>query len=233
MDSIHDGHRERLRGRFVNEGLRNMEPHSVLELLLTCSIPRRDVNEIAHRLLQHFGSFDKVLEADRLALMEVDGVGEKTATHLKLVFECFAYYEAQKVKKGFVASNSDAVIRYAQTLFVGETQEVAYLLSFDSRLRLINCAELSRGTVGVTAFPVRRVVELATLARAASVILTHNHPGGVAMPSAEDLAATRTAMKALAYLEISLADHVIVGEQSAVSMADAGVIYNMKQELGL
>ncbi len=231
MDSIHDGHRERLRARFLNEGLKNMEPHSVLELLLTCTIPRRDVNALAHRLLRRFGSFDKVMEADRLALLEVEGVGERTATHLKLVFECFAYYEAQKYSRGFVATSSGAVLRYAQSLFAGETQEVAYILCFDAKMKLINRFELSRGTVGATHISVRRVVEAATLSKAASVILAHNHPGGAAMPSDEDLAATRTVMQALSYIEVPLSDHVIVGERAAISLADAGVIYNMKQEM--
>ena len=233
MDSIHGGHRERLRARFLSEGLEHMEPHNALELLLTCTIPRRDVNELAHRLLHRFGGFDKVLEADRLALMEVEGVGEATATHLKLVFASFAYYEAQKYSKGFVASSSGAVLRYAQSLFVGQTAEVAYLLCFDAKLKLNNRAELSQGTVGATGISVRRVVELATLAKAASVILAHNHPSGIAMPSAEDLATTKTVMQALAYIEIPLVDHIIVGERSAISMADAGVLYNMREELGL
>ncbi|MEG2938896.1 MAG: JAB domain-containing protein, partial [Oscillospiraceae bacterium] len=210
MSSIHDGHRQRLKTRFVKSGLKDFEPHIALELILTFSIPRRDTNELAHRLIERYGSFDKVLEADYTSLLQVDGIGENTAAQLKVIFESYAYYEAQKYRKGFVAASSSVAMKYAQSLFVGEQSEVSYLMCFDSKLKLINCPEITRGSISQTAVSVKRIVELATLHRASSVIVTHNHPNGVAMPSEDDIAATSTIMKALNLIDVKLSDHIVV-----------------------
>lgn len=231
MDSVHSGHRQRLKRRFIKSGLRDFEPHAALELLLSYSIPRRDTNELAHRLIAQFGGFDKVLEADLQSLTQVDGIGEHSAVLLKAIYESYAFYEAQRNQKGFVATSSAYAIRYAQSLFVGEQREVSYLMCFDARLRLINCPEITRGSLTQTAVSIKRIVELASLHKAVSVILTHNHPNGVAMPSQEDIEATRQIMRALGLIDVTLSDHIIVGEKFAVSLADTGVIFSMRENL--
>ncbi len=228
---MHEGHRQRLKNRFIKNGLRDFEPHEALELLLSFAIPRKDTNELAHRLIAAFGGFDHVLEADLQSLRQVEGVGEHTAVLLKAVFETRAYYEAQKNQKAFVATSSAAAIRYAQSLFVGEQREVSYLLCFDARLKLINCAEITRGSLTQTAVSIKRIVELASINKAVSVIVTHNHPNGLAIASDDDLEATRQIMRALKMIDVTLSDHIIVGEKFAISLADAGVIYNMRETL--
>lgn len=233
MSSVHEGHRERLKKTFLKNGLSNLEPHNALEIILTYSIPRKDVNELAHRLIKEFGGFDKVLEADYERLLQVEGVGEHTATHLKLILESYRYYELQKNRDGFFASSADAAINYARSLFVGETKELSYLMCFDTNMKLIKCAKVSEGSITATSISVRRVVEIATANKAVSVILTHNHPGGLATPSKEDLAATKKIMSALQLIGTELADHIIVCDTHAVSMAQTSAIYNMRQELGI
>lgn len=229
----HDDHRERLRKRFINGGLRDFDEHTALELLLAYAIPRKDTNAIAHRLIDRFGSFDRVLEADMRLLCEVEGIGEYSACLIKLAYETAGYYERCRCRPGFVASSTEAMLKYASSLFAGETAEVLYALCLDSSLKLINAAELARGSVGETAAPVRRVVEAAALSRAAVVILAHNHPGGYPTPSGEDIAFTKDCMKALATLDIPLADHVIVGSRGAVSMAELDIIAKIKKEAQL
>ncbi len=230
-ESLHDGHRQRTKHRFLKSGLNDFEPHNVLELMLFYAIPKRDTNELAHRLIDTFGSFDKVLEADVEQLAKVKGMGEHSAVLLKLFLASYGYYEREKSKEGFIATSSDDVKSYVKSLFVGEKKEIVYLLCFDVKLKLINCVKISDGSVNATSVSVRRVVEAATAHGAVSVILTHNHPGGFASPSAEDIETTKRILKALAPIDIQLSDHIVVGANSAVSMADAGVIYNMKQEL--
>jgi DNA repair protein radc len=233
MAGIHDGHRDRIKRTFRKNGLANMEPHNALEIILTYSIPRRDVNELAHRLLREFGGFDKVLEADFEQLVAVDGVGENTATHLKLILETFQYYELQKHREGFYAVSTSVAIEYAQALFRGETYEINYLMCFDSSLKLLRCAKISEGSVNAVSVSVRRVVEIATAAKAMTVILTHNHPGGLATPSSEDLVTTKKIINALNTVGIALSDHIVVGDTFAISMAESGVIHNIKEELGI
>lgn len=233
MSDIHKGHRERLKSTFLKNGLANLEPHNALEIILTYSIPRRDVNELAHRLIKEFGSFDKVLEADYERLLAVEGVGEHTATHLKLLLESYRYYEQQKNREAFFATSADAAINYARSLFVGETKEFCYLLCFDANMKLIKCAKVSEGSLTATPISVRRVVEIATANKAVSVILAHNHPGGPATPSGEDIATTKKIISALHLIGTELSDHIIVGSRQAVSMAQTSVIYNIRQEMGL
>ena len=153
---IHDGHRQRVKNRFIKSGIDDFEPHNVLELMLFYAIPKRDTNELAHNLIETFGSFDKVLEADYLQLAAVKGMGEHSATLLKLFIESYGYYERQKYKDGFIATSSAAVISYAQSLFVGETRELGYLLCFDAKLQLINCVKISEGSVNAASVSVRR-----------------------------------------------------------------------------
>ena len=233
MSNVHEGHRERIKSMFRKNGLANLEPHNVLELLLTYSIPRQDVNETAHALIDEFGSFDKVLEADYERLLHVKGVKENTATLIKLVLESYRYYETQKHKGTFFATSVDVTSNYVRSLFVGETKELSYVLCFDSNMKLIKCQKAAEGSVNAASVSVRRVVEIATANKAVSVVLTHNHPGGIATPSKEDLATTKKIMNALNTLGIELSDHIVVGDKFAISMAAAGVIHNMKEELDI
>lgn len=228
---IHDGHRERTKRRFLKSGLDAFEPHNVLELMLFFAIPKRDTNELAHRLIETFGSFDKVLEADVEQLAKVKGMGEHSATLLKLFLASYGYYEREKSKEGFIATSSNEVVNYVKSLYVGEKNEIVYLLCLDVKLKLINCVKISDGSVNSASVSVRRVVEAATANGAVAVILAHNHPNGFATPSAEDIMTTKRILKALYPIDIQLSDHIVVGTNGAVSMADAGVIYNMKQEL--
>lgn len=229
--SVYIDHRSRVKRTFLRGGLDSFEPQNALEMLLFYSVPQKDTKPMAHGLLERFGSFDKVLEADYESLLEVDGVGEHTAVYLKLLLESFRYYEKEKNRLGFRASSTSAAIAYAKSLFVGERRELCFLMCFDSRLQLAACPKVSEGSVNAADVSARRIVELATLHKAGSVILTHNHPGGNAIPSAEDMGTTKNIMRVLEPIGISLNDHIIVGARDCISMADAGILQNMKEEV--
>ncbi|MEG1558038.1 MAG: DNA repair protein RadC [Oscillospiraceae bacterium] len=232
MATVHDGHRERVKRRFLTSGLSDFEPHNALELILFYSIPRKDTNELAHRLIDYFGSYDKVFEAEYEQLLDVKGMTPNTAAHIKLLLESYRYYEQQKDKKNFVVTSGDTAKKYCVSCFVGETTEKCFMLCFNSKLKLINSVLVSAGTVDRTAMSMRKIVEIATVQKAVSVILTHNHPDGFALPSANDLATTRSAMKALAIIGVELNDHIIVAGKNAISLATEGIIANMRKELG-
>lgn len=202
--NVHEGHRARIKNMFRKNGLANLEPHNVLELILTYSIPRKDVNELAHTLIDTFGSFDQVLEADFERLLQVEGIGENTAIHLKLILESYRFYEMQKHREAFYATSAHITMNYARSLFVGETKELTYALCFDSNMKLNNCTKVSEGSVNAAAISVRRVVEVATANKAVAIVLTHNHPGGLATPSKEDLITTKKIMHALHIVGIKL-----------------------------
>lgn len=233
MADIHEGHRERLKKRFSENGLDGFAPHEVLELMLFYAIPRRDTNAVAHSLIKAFGSFDGVLEADELSLQKIEGVGPQAAGLLTLFFQSYKYYVAAKAKKRFVLTAASDARDYVSRFFFGEKEEMCYLFCFDSANRLIVPALVSRGSVNATEVSARKIAELATRHNAVTVLLAHNHPGGLAMPSASDIAVTKKLFRILHELGIKLADHIIVTEDGSISLADCGCIYNIKQELGI
>lgn len=210
----HAGHRDRIRERFHKEGGDHFQSHELLEMYLFPLLPRRDTNEIAHRLLDRFGSLEEVFLADPSALAMVEGISEKTATAIKVtaaVFRRMAQecYQAPKRYEHF-----EDVARYLQTLYVGITVERVHLLLFDNGMKLLDCVVLDEGTVNQANITPRKIVEQAIKKDASAVLLAHNHPKGVAIPSSEDIATTNFLQNSLRNMGITLIDHVIVGRET-------------------
>lgn len=221
---VHDGHRERMKSRFAEAGLDGFNDHNALEMLLFYALPRKDTNELAHRLLKHFGSYWAVFEASYEQLCAVDGIGENAATLIKLVPEIGKRYLQTKSIPDNVISSSDAAGRYFVSKFMYETNEVSYALLLSSTNSIIACKQISRGIVNATEISVRMLVEAALKCNAVSVIIAHNHPGAPAIPSKEDEYSTQLVKKALALLDIKLLDHIIVNGKEFQSLNKAGVM---------
>jgi len=223
--SIHDGHRQRLKNRFLNEGLDNFEELQVLELLLFYCIPRQDTNPVAHRLLDHFGSLTQVLEATPEELKKVSGIGDAVATFLALVTSVGRYYCVNRASAVQILSNLEACGGYLTPRFYGRRNETVFLLCLDAKCKVLCCKEVGEGSVNSAAIPIRRIVEMALGANATSVVIAHNHPSGVAVPSNEDIQTTCRLAMALSAVEITLVDHIVVADDDYVSMRQSGV-YN-------
>ena len=216
--SKHDGHRQRLRERFMAEGLDNFTQEQVLELLLFYGIPRIDTNEIAHDLVSHFGSLSQVLDAPVKELMKVPGIGESAAVLLHLISETSRYYQINRMMHEKVLNTMEKCAQYLIPHFVGRRNETVFLLCLDAKCKLLCCREISEGTVNAAGVSVRKVVEAALAVNATSVIMAHNHPSGVAVPSAEDVLTTQRIAEALRTVDIILADHIIVSDDDYVSI---------------
>lgn len=221
--SIHDGHRQRLKNRFLRDGLDNFEQLQVLELLLFYCVPRKDTNPIAHALLDRFGTVAKVMEASASELMKVPGVGENTATFLTLVNAMGRYYEVIRQSEITVLNTIEQCGRYLVPFFQRRRNETVFLLCLDAKCKVLCCKEIGEGSVNSAAIPIRRVVETALSANATSVVLAHNHPSGLALPSGEDVLTTRRLAVALNSVEIQLVDHIVVADEDYVSMAQSGL----------
>jgi DNA repair protein RadC len=225
MDNLHRGHRERLRRRFLAEGLDAFEDHQVLELLLFHVIPRSDTNPISHQLLRRFGSLSAVLEADPRDLATMEGVGEQAAVFLSLIPQVTRRYFQDRVSRDRPRlTTSEAVADYLVPLMAGRPEEVFYVLCLDTQCRLLYPALIGEGTVKEAHVHPRHVVEEAIRHRAASVILAHNHPGGTAHPSNQDHQLTRHLVQALGALDIPVLDHIIVAGQQTYSFTREGVL---------
>ena len=220
--SIHDGHRQRMKERFRNGGLDNFTDVQVLELALYYCIPRKDTNPIAHALIEHFGSLSQVLEADVEELKKVPGISDHSATLLALVTELGRYYQVDCAQRVEVLTTLDACGAYLVPRFFGRSNETVFLLCLDAKCKVLCCKEIGEGSVNSTSISIRKVVETALSANATTVVLAHNHPSGVALPSSEDVQTTRRVAAALSAVEVHLADHIVVAEGDYVSMVQSG-----------
>jgi len=219
--SIHRDHRQRLRDRFLKEGLDNFDELYVLELLLFYCIPRVDTNPIAHRLLDHFGSLNNVLNATAEELEKVEGIGKNTSTFLSLITQVGRYYQVRQSEPGKILRTIDQCGNYLVPYFFGREQETVFMLCLDAKCKVICCKMVGEGSVNSANIPIRRVVEMALAANATTVILAHNHPSGLAIPSADDILTTQRIAAALKTVEIVLADHIVVGKDDYVSITQS------------
>jgi len=216
------GHRQRTKERFRKEGLDSFEEVHALELLLCYAIPRKDTKPIARQLLDRFGSFAKVLEATPEALMQVDGIGVNAAGYIKLLHETGRYYLVSRDEAPTVLSDLNACGYYLVKFFHGKREEAAWVLCLDAKCKLLCCQKISEGGLDAVSVSPRRAAEVALSVNATSVILAHNHPGGLATPSQADTAVTYRIALAMSAMDIVLADHIIVSENDFISMFQSG-----------
>jgi DNA repair protein radC len=217
---MHEGHRERVRKRFIKEGIDSFEQHQILELILFYAIPRKDTNEIAHRLLEKFGTLSRVLEAEPKDLMQIPDVGENAACLLSLFAGVFRVYSQDKMKKKTVLNHLEDIFAYVRSLYHGRLYETFFLISLDAQNRALHSEIIMEGTIDEIAVYPRLVVEAALRHKAYSVIIAHNHPGGSVMPSKVDVEATRHIAKALKTIDIGLKDHIIVTNENCLSFRE-------------
>ncbi len=220
--SIHDGHRQRLKQRFLTEGIDSFTEVQALELALFYCIPRKDTNPIAHGLLERFGSLSQVLEAPVEELTKVDGISENAATFLRFLTEMGRFYQVNRANQHTILDSIERCAEFLVPRFYGRRVETVFMLCLDAKCKLLCCKEVGEGSVNSAAISARKIVELALGCNASTVVLAHNHPSGLAIPSGEDITTTKRIFLALQAVEIHLADHVIVADGDYVSMAQSG-----------
>lgn len=212
--NLHAGHRDRMRERFLRTGGEGMAEHEVLEMLLFYALPRCDTNDLAHSLIEEFGSLSAVLEADVSALCSITGISEKTALYLRLLGKTADLYLTDKLYREDTSSLLDSADKIAQFMwpkFLSSTVERVYLLLFDNSLHLLDCFLVCEGAVSGVAVSTRRITERAYRKNAAAAVLAHNHPRGLSVPSGDDIQLTRRIDEALQLLEIPLLEHFVFG----------------------
>lgn len=219
--SIHGGHRQRMKDRFMSHGLDNFDDHSVLELLLFFAQPRKDVNPIAHALLEHFGSLASVFDASADELSKVDGIGDSAATLIKLIPALSRRYQISKTSFEGILVTTEDIGNYLLPRFTGYREEVVYLTCLDAKNKVISCTLVSKGSVNAAHISTRSILETALNHNATSIILAHNHTSGVALPSTEDVVTTRQLSAVLKAAGIFLKDHLIIGGNDFVSLRDS------------
>lgn len=220
--SLHDGHRARLKKRFLEYGAEGIDDVNLLELLLFFALPRVDTNETAHELLDRFGTIDGVLEASADELRATPGVGESATVLLKLIPTLAKRYLAAKNSIGSILASTEDAGDFLLPRFLGERDETVLLVCMDTKMKVVSCRKIASGDVSVAHLSIRKVVEQALAQNAPYVILAHNHIGGFALPSVEDVNATLQLRDALSLVGVTLIDHIVVSGDDFVSMKDDG-----------
>lgn len=221
---LHEGHRQRVKARYLTEGLDAFADHQVLEMLLFYCIPMKDTNELAHKMIKEFGSLAGLFEADPKDICQRCGVSENTAILVSLVPSLARRYFKGKWGDKPVLDSSTKAGEYAISLFTGRTYEAFYVISLDARNRVNYAALVHEGTINEAPVYPRLIVETALRHQANSVILAHNHPGGSLQPSQADKEVTRRIAAALEAISIRVTDHVIVAGEKYYSFAEHGLL---------
>ena len=227
------GHRERLRERFLKEGLDSFQEHEILELILFQSIPQKNVNNLAHQLIDKFGSLSGVLDAPKEALEKELGISSKTATNLVMLKEVLFKYRESKSKK-IDFCNLNQVASHVIETFRDEPSERMVVLYLSSRNALL-CKKQYRAVDGFSLnASIREIVKDCINLNASSVYIAHNHPDFVANPSTNDLKFTKRLYYSLQSIRSLLADHLIVGGDGTMfSFWESGLIFAYQKEYSI
>lgn len=218
------GHRKRLRQRFLQAGLSGMHDYEALELLLTFVIPRRDVKPIAKEMLKKFKSLSGVFDASLPDLLEVDGIAENSAVLLLFIKDICGEYLAGKMQSIDVLSTPDAVCNFARMKLGGLKNEAFMVVYLNTKNHVIASELMNQGTVDHAAVYPRNIVVQSLKHHAAGLILIHNHPSGCCDPSSDDVRLTEIIQKAVGTVGIKVLDHIITGKSGYFSFVEEGLL---------
>lgn len=228
---VHDNHRQRLKERYQKEGLEHFADHEVLELLLYFAIPQKDVNPLAHMLLERYGTLHGVFEAGVESLCENEGIGKHAATLLSIIPDLLRSYSvSQQEALVRLLKNPDEIAEYLRPRFFGRKKEVMFMVCIGANGEILFEDVMFEGTFNTVHMYVRDIVQATLNCGATNLVIAHNHPRGMALPSAEDLSVTENLYRSLSVLGIKLVDHFIFTALECVSLRRSGFMDRIVQD---
>ena len=225
-----EGHRKRLRDKFLNSGLEGFHDYEVIELLLTLVTPRKDCKDAAKAALNKFKTLQGVFEASSKSLCEVPGIGPKNLFGIRLIKAAADRYLKKRLIHKDPLNNSKELFEYLYHQLRDKPRESFIAVFLDAKNRVISTETLFEGTLTASSVYPREVVLEALNHHAAALIFAHNHPSGDPEPSQEDIAITRRLIFALRVVDITVHEHIVVGNNRYFSFADQGYISRMNRE---
>ena len=218
------GHRQRLRKKFLKNGLDGFLDYEIIELLLTLGTPRTDCKQPAKDALKKFGSLKAVLEAEPAELKEIKGIGDNNVFGLKIAQSVSRRYLADRIIDQDFIRSADEVIDYLKHNLRDKSREVFLVIYLNGRNQILKMEELFQGTLTTSAVYPREVVKRALVNDAAALVFVHNHPSGNPNPSQDDLIITKKLKEAAQAIDVSVHDHLIIAGNDVYSFADHGLI---------
>ena len=217
----HTGHRERMKAEFLARGLEGWPDHRVLELLLFYTIPQGDVNDLAHELVERFGSLAGVLDASVEELKKVKGVGDHTAVFLRMLPAVLGRYQGARTRLSAIINSPEEAYAWLEPYFFGARNEMVYVLCMDGKRQVLGVRKVAEGSIELAEVNTRRIAEEAIGLRAVQIYVAHNHVSNLAIPSQADWLTTDTLRGALRPIGIELIDHLVFVDGDMVSLKDS------------
>jgi DNA repair protein RadC len=219
------GHRSRVKNKFLTTGFSGWNDYEILEFALFFALPRGDTKEIAKNLIKKFGSLKQVIDACAQDLALTKGVSkDHCAVFINFLKSFSSLYHKLKIKEAASLSSPSQTVDYLSSLLSGEKEEKFHMILLDSANKVIDCLELSSGTVNKSVVFPRQAAAAALNCKAASAIIAHNHPGGTLSPSKNDVEATKAVKEALKAVEAELIDHIIIAGNSYFSFREYNLL---------
>ena len=225
-----EGHRQRLREKFLASGLSGFHDYEIIELLLTIGTPRKDCKEAAKASLEKFKTIQNVLEASSSDLMDVKGIGPKNIFGIKLIKAVADRYLEKRLIHKEAIKNSRELLDYLRSNIRNKKRECFKVIYLNAKNKVISSETLFEGTLTSSSIYPREVIKAAIKNNAAALIFAHNHPSGDPDPSPEDFSITRKLYFALRFVDVMVHEHLILGENAYFSFADNGIIEKYKHE---
>jgi DNA repair protein RadC len=224
-----EGHRKRLREKFMKSGISGFHAYEIVELLLTLGTPRKDCKQQAKDAIKKFKTLRGVLEAPLEELQEIKGIGPHNAFGIKLVQEVAREFLKEKILKKPICKSSNEVFDYLYHSMRDIKKEIFKVLFLDGRNHIIDIENLFEGTLNLSSVYPREIIKSAIKHNAVSLIFVHNHPSGSPEPSTSDKEITKNLIVASNTMQIKVLDHIIIGDNRYFSFADEGLIeeYNL------
>ena len=223
-ENTHQGHRKRLRDKFLKSGLAGFHDYEIVELLLTLGSPRRDCKQSAKEAIKQFKTLRGVLAASPQELQQIDGIGPHSTFGIKLVQEVAKEFLKEKILDKPFYKSPQEVFDYLYHSMRDLKKELFKVIYLNSRNQIIDTADLFEGTVNGSSVSPREIMEGAIKYNAVSLIFVHNHPSGSPEPSTSDKELTRELAYAGKIMHIKVLDHIIIGDNRYFSFADDGMI---------
>ena len=219
-----EGHRKRLRDKFLNSGLNGFHDYEIIELLLTLGTPRKDCKEQAKEAIKKFKSLRGVLEADIEELQEIKGIGSHNVFGIKLIKEVAKESLKERLSEKPLVTSSKDLFDYLYLSMRGLKMELFKVIFLNTKNRILEIEDLFKGTLNSSSVYPREIIQRSITLNAASLIFIHNHPSGDPQPSEKDREITRELVSAGNIMKIKILDHIIIGDNHYFSFADEGLV---------
>ncbi len=216
--NMHAGHRARVLNSYSKIELDALSPHQVMEFILFYVFPRGDVNPLAHRLLDKYGSVQNVLDANPNELAKIYGINQRSAQMITGFTKIFNYYTGSKLSKKYFFASREDIYDYCEDLLRFYTEEVFFIIATDASFHVTSLRLLGKGNNRAVAIDTRKVCDFINETKAANIVLTHSHPGGFAKPTENDISGTEIVKRVVEFMHCNFIDHIIVGADGIFSI---------------